>query len=55
MENLVEKKCLQRSFVNQFVKRIWQARSLLNKATRSRARLVRSTENIVAVAQSVLE
>jgi len=55
VENLVEKKCLQRSFVNQFVKRIWQAGSLLNKATRSRAHLVRSTENIVAVAQSVLK
>jgi len=36
------------------VKRIRQTGSLLDKATRSRARPVRSTENI-AVAQSVLE
>jgi len=42
-------------FVDQFVKRIRQIESLLNKATRSRARPVRSTENIAAVAQSVLE
>ena len=42
-------------FVDQFVKRIRQTGSLLNKATRSRARPVRSTENIAAVAQSVLE
>jgi len=42
-------------FLNQFVKRIRQTRSLLDKATRSRARPVRSTENIAAVAQSVLE
>ena len=52
-ENLIEKKCLQ--FVNQFVKRIWQFGSLLDKVTRSHARPVRSTENIVAVAQNVLE
>ena len=51
----LEKKCLQRSLLDQFVKRIRQIGSLLDKATRSRARLVRSTENIVAVAQSVLE
>jgi len=37
------------------VKRIWQTGSLLDKATRSRARPVRSTKNIAAVAQSVLE
>ena len=42
-------------FVDQFVKRIRQIGSLLDKATRSRARLVRSTENIAAVAQNVLE
>jgi len=42
-------------FVDQFVRRIRQTRSLLDKATRSRARPVRSTENIAAVAQSVLE
>jgi len=42
-------------FVNQFVKRIRQTGSLLDKATHSRARPVRSTENIAAVAQSVLE
>jgi len=42
-------------FVDQFVKRVQQTGSLLDKATRSRARPVRSTENIVAVAQSVLE
>ena len=42
-------------FVDQFVKRIRQTGSLLDKATRSRARPVRSTENIAAVAQSVLE
>jgi len=41
--------------VDQFVKRIRQIGSLLDKAIRSRARPVRSTENIVAVAQSVLE
>jgi len=39
-------------FVNQFVKRIQQIGSLLDKATRSRARPIRSTENIAAVAQS---
>jgi len=43
-------------FVNQFVKRIRQSGFLLEKATRSRARPVKSsTENIAAVAQSVLE
>jgi len=42
-------------FVNQFVKRIRQTGSLLDKATRSRARPVRSTENITVVAQSMLE
>ncbi|KYM80335.1 hypothetical protein ALC53_09429 [Atta colombica] len=39
----------------QFVKRIRQTGSLLDKAIRLRARPVRSTENIVAVAQSVLK
>ena len=56
MENLVEKKCLQQ-FVDQFVKRIWQTGSLLDKATRSCASPVR-TETIAAIAaiaQSVLE
>ena len=38
-------------FVDQFVKRIRQTGSLLDKATRS----VRSTENIAALAQSVFE
>jgi len=42
-------------FVDQFVKRIRQTGSLLDKATRSRARSVRSTENIATVVQSVLE
>jgi len=42
-------------FVDQFVKRIRQTGSLLDKATRSYARPVRSIENIAAVAQSVLE
>jgi len=42
-------------FVDQFVKRIRQTGSLLVKAIRSRARPVRSTENIAAVAQNVLE
>jgi len=42
-------------FVDQFVKRIRQTGSLLDKAIRSRARPVRSTENIAAVAQRVLE
>jgi len=42
-------------FVDQFVKRIRQTGSLLDKAIRSRARPVRSTENIAAVAQSVLK
>jgi len=42
-------------FVDQFVKRIRQIGSLLDKATRSRARPIRSTENIAAVAQSMLE
>ena len=37
-------------FVDQFVKRIRQTGSLLDKAIRSRARLVRSIENIAAVA-----
>jgi len=37
------------------MKRIRQTGSLLDKATRSRARPVRSTENIAAVAQNVLE
>jgi len=41
-------------FMDQFVKRIRQTGSLLDKAT-SRARPVRSIENIAAVAQSVLE
>ena len=54
MENLVEKKYLQQ-FVDQFVKRIRQTGSLLDKATHSHARPVRSTENIAAVAQSVLK
>ena len=45
---MVEKKCFQS-------KRIRQTGSLLDKATRSRARPVRSTENIAAVVQSVLE
>ena len=40
-------------FVAQFVKRIRQTESLLDKATRSRP--IRSIENIAAVAQSVLE
>jgi len=40
---------------SMFVKRIRQTGSLLDKASRSRARLVRSTENIAAVAQSVIE
>jgi len=42
-------------FVDQFVKRIRQTGSLLNKAIRSHACPVRSTENIAAVAQSVLD
>jgi len=42
-------------FVDQFVKRIRQTGSLLDKASRSRARPVRSTENIATIAQSVLE
>ena len=43
-------------FVDQFVKRIRQTGSLLDKATRSHARPVRSTEkHIAAIAQSVLE
>ena len=42
-------------FVDHFMKRLWQTGSLLDKATRSRARPVRSIENIAAVAQSVLE
>jgi len=42
-------------FVDQFVKRIRQTGSLFDKATRSRARPVRSIENIAAVAQSVFE
>jgi len=37
------------------MKRIRQTGSLLDKATRSRARPVRSTENIAAIAQSVFE
>jgi len=37
-------------FVDQFVKRIRQTGSLLDKAIRSRARLVKSIENIAAVA-----
>jgi len=41
--------------INQFVKRIRQTGSLLDKATHSRARSIRSIENIAAVAQSVLE
>ena len=41
--------------MDQFVKRIQQTGSLLNKATRSCARPLKSTENIAAVAQSVLE
>jgi len=46
---------LSTQFVDQFVKRIRQTGSLLDKVTHSRARPVRSTENIAAVAQSVLE
>ena len=37
------------------MKRIQQTGSLLDKATRSCARPVRSTENIVVIAQSMLE
>ena len=37
---------LSTQFVDQFVKRIRQTGSLLDKATRSRARPVRSIENI---------
>ena len=42
-------------FVDQFVKRVRETWSLLDKTTRSRSRPVRSAENIAAVAQSVLE
>ncbi|CAK9833058.1 hypothetical protein ANTRET_LOCUS9796 [Anthophora retusa] len=42
-------------FVDQFVKRVRETGSLLNKTTRVRTRPVRSTENIAAVAQSVRE
>ena len=49
------KKIPSTQFVDQFVKRVQQTGSLLDKATRSCARPVRSTENIAAVAQSVLE
>ena len=40
-------------FVDQFVKRIRRTGFLLDKATRSRARPVRSIENIAAVAQNI--
>jgi len=49
------KEILLTQFVDQFVKRIRQTGSLLDKVTRSRARPVRSTENIAAIAQSALE
>ena len=42
-------------FVDQFMKRTCETRSLLDKTTHSRSRPMRSTENIAAVAQSVLE
>ena len=42
-------------FVDQFVKRVRETGSFLDKTTRSRSRLVCSAENIAAVAQSVLE
>lgn len=42
-------------FVDQFVKRVRETGSLLDKTTRVRTRPVRSTENIAAVAQSVRE
>ena len=49
------KEMLSTQFVDQFVKQIRQTGSLLDKPTCLRARPVRSTENIAAVAQSVLE
>jgi len=55
VRNLRGKEMPSTQFVDQFVKRIRQTGSLLNKATRSRARSVRSTENIATVAQSMLE
>ena len=42
-------------FVDQFVKRVRETVSLLDKTTCSRSRLVHSAENIAAVTQSVLE
>ena len=42
-------------FVDQFVKRVRETGSLLDKTTRVRTRPVRSTENIAAVGQSVRE
>lgn len=42
-------------YVDQFVTRVRETGSLLDKTTRSRTRTVRTTENIAAVAQSVQE
>ncbi|KYQ46396.1 hypothetical protein ALC60_14605 [Trachymyrmex zeteki] len=42
-------------YVNQFVKRVRETGSLLDKTTRSRAPTVRTAENIATVAQSVSE
>ena len=46
-------KAPSRQFVDKFVKRVRESGSLMDKATRSRARPVRSIENIAAVAESV--
>ena len=50
-----KKEVLSSQFVVQFVKRVRETESLLDKITRSRSRTMHLAENIAAVAQSVLE
>lgn len=53
--NLGRKEVPSAEYVRQFVKRVRETGSLLNKTTRARARPVRSNENISVVAKSVRE
>ena len=54
-KKLGKKEVPSSQFVDQFVKRVRETGSLLDKTTRSRSRPVRSGKKIAAVAQSVLE
>ena len=50
-----KKEVTSSQFVDQFVKRVRETGSLLDKTSRLRSRPVRSAENIAVVIQSVLE